>query len=109
MNPALRVFFQEQEQHYDLLLEEEQIAFVMADKMPGSRKKSEEEIALSEKEKKKLSIEETRKSLPIYLYRDALLEAIEEHQVLIIEGLISYSSFARCSSLQKSFCFILQL
>lgn len=77
---------EEQEQHYDLLLEEEQIAFVMADKMPGSRKKSEEEIALSEKEKKKLSIEETRKSLPIYLYRDALLEAIEEHQVLIIEG-----------------------
>ena len=30
------------------------------------------------------SIEETRKSLPIYQYREQLLEAIKEHQVLIV-------------------------
>jgi pre-mRNA-splicing factor ATP-dependent RNA helicase DHX16 len=31
-------------------------------------------------------IEATRKSLPVYEYRDELLEAIAEHQVLIIEA-----------------------
>lgn len=30
------------------------------------------------------TIEETRKSLPIYAYRDQLLEAIAEHQILIV-------------------------
>ena len=30
------------------------------------------------------TIEETRKSLPIYQYRDQLIEAIQEHQVLIV-------------------------
>ena len=30
------------------------------------------------------TIEETRKSLPIYQYRDPLIEAIQEHQVLIV-------------------------
>lgn len=30
------------------------------------------------------TIDETRKSLPIYTYREPLLEAIKEHQVLIV-------------------------
>ena len=58
----------------------------MADKMRGTLSVSEEKVELSEKEVKRMSIQETRKSLPIYKYRDSLLEAIEEHQVLIIEG-----------------------
>ena len=69
-----------------MLLEEEQIAFVMADKMAGSRKHDDKQPRLSEHEKKIMSIAETRKSLPIYKYRDDLLSAIEDHQVLIIEG-----------------------
>lgn len=36
---------------------------------------------LSEKQLKKLNIEETKKSLPIYKYKEELLRAIEEHQV----------------------------
>lgn len=44
------------------------------------------EPELSEKEKKKMSIEETQKSLPIYPFKQDLLDAIEAHQVLIIEG-----------------------
>ena len=44
------------------------------------------EPELSEQEKKKMSIEETQKSLPIYPFKQDLLEAIEAHQVLIIEG-----------------------
>ena len=41
---------------------------------------------MTEQQKKKMSIEETQKSLPIYPFREDLLEAIEAHQVLIIEG-----------------------
>lgn len=44
------------------------------------------EVELTETEKKKLSIEETKKSLPVYPFRDDLIQAVREHQVLIIEG-----------------------
>lgn len=44
------------------------------------------EAELTETEKKKLSIEETKKSLPIYVFKDELIQAVREHQVLIIEG-----------------------
>ena len=77
-----------------MLLEEEQIAFVMADKMAGSRKRGgeeEKEVKMSEHDKQKMSIAETRISLPIYKFRDDLLQAIKDHQVLIIEGKSSYA------------------
>jgi len=74
------------EEEYELLLEEEQIAFVMADKVPGTEDHSDEESMISAKEHKKLTMEETRKKLPIFKYRDDLLQAIEDHQVLVIEG-----------------------
>lgn len=35
---------------------------------------------------KKMTIEETQKSLPIYPFKEDLIAAMEEHQVLIIEG-----------------------
>ncbi|GFR75215.1 pre-mRNA-splicing factor ATP-dependent RNA helicase PRP16 [Elysia marginata] len=41
---------------------------------------------LSEKEAKKMSIEETQKSLPIYPFKKDLLQAVRDHQILIIEG-----------------------
>lgn len=37
-------------------------------------------------EKKAKTIEETRKSLPIYQYRDEFLAALEEYQILVIVG-----------------------
>ena len=40
-----------------------------------------EQMQLSAKEKKKQSIKEVRQSLPIYAYREDLLQAVEEHQV----------------------------
>lgn len=72
------------EKKYELLTEDDVIEFVQAathkgnvdDKMPE----------LSDAERKKLSIKETRESLPIFGFREDLLDAIEEHQVLIIEG-----------------------
>ena len=45
-----------------------------------------EEPSLSEADKKKMTIAETRKSLPIWPFKDDLIAAVKEHQVLIIEG-----------------------
>ncbi|XP_070581669.1 pre-mRNA-splicing factor ATP-dependent RNA helicase DHX16-like [Ptychodera flava] len=73
---------------YELVVldEVDQIDFVSAIQMPGSGKSEEREPAMSEAEKKKMSMKETRRSLPIYTFRDDLLDAIDQHQVLIIEG-----------------------
>jgi len=36
---------------------------------------------MNEYKKKRLTIEETKKSLPVYPYKESLIEAIREHQV----------------------------
>ncbi|XP_042239234.1 pre-mRNA-splicing factor ATP-dependent RNA helicase DHX16-like [Homarus americanus] len=103
--------YQEQEKEYNLVLEDE-IEFIKSLPLEGTRKKKkkkkkidldlissseeeeegeeeeeeEEEPKLSESQKKKLSIDDVRKSLPVFPFREALLDAISEHQVLIIEG-----------------------
>ncbi|XP_059474905.1 pre-mRNA-splicing factor ATP-dependent RNA helicase DHX16 [Neocloeon triangulifer] len=69
---------------YDMLLDDE-IEFIQALQDPGNRKKDEME-EISEAMKKKMTIAETKKSLPIFAYRDDLIQAIKDHQVLIIEG-----------------------
>jgi pre-mRNA-splicing factor ATP-dependent RNA helicase DHX16 len=78
---------------YDYVLDEAQgIKWVMDSKLPGEGKglMSKEERFLAEQlkaaEKKALSMEETRKSLPIYQYRDQFLAALKEYQVLVIVG-----------------------
>lgn len=89
---------------YDLLIED-QIEFIQALQMPGKRikitvscsscicisllvlgSKDKKEPQLTETEKKRLDIEETKKSLPVFPFRDDLIQAVKEHQVLIIEG-----------------------
>lgn len=42
---------------------------------------AESEPKLTETEKKKLSLQETRRSLPIFPFRDDLMQAITDHQV----------------------------
>ncbi|KAI1001183.1 Pre-mRNA-splicing factor ATP-dependent RNA helicase-like protein [Podosphaera aphanis] len=77
---------------YDYVLDEQQgIKWVMDCQLPGEGKTmSKEERFLAEQleaaEKRALSIEETRKSLPIYSYRDQFLAALEEYQILVIVG-----------------------
>ncbi|KAF4521841.1 hypothetical protein B566_EDAN003715 [Ephemera danica] len=73
-----------EEEEYAMILEDE-IEFIQALQMPGNKEKKGE-AEPSEQEKKKMSIEETKLSLPIYVYRDELVQAIKDHQVLIIEG-----------------------
>uniref|UniRef100_A0A2R5LFA9 RNA helicase n=1 Tax=Ornithodoros turicata TaxID=34597 RepID=A0A2R5LFA9_9ACAR len=74
----------EKEKQYELVLDDA-IEFVQTLRVPGTKGK-DQEPELTEYERKKMSIEETKKSLPVYPFREDLLQAIEEHQVLIIEG-----------------------
>ncbi|KAF5270505.1 hypothetical protein FQA39_LY08383 [Lamprigera yunnana] len=71
---------------YELLLED-QIEFIQALRLPSDDKVKEEKLPeLTETERKKLDIEETKKSLPIFPFKDDIVASVREHQVLIIEG-----------------------
>lgn len=80
------------EGNYEYVFDEAQkINFVMDTKLTGDAKpmtkeqrQLQEQIKLAES--KVAKIEATRKSLPIYEYRDQLLKAIEDYQVLVIVG-----------------------
>lgn len=80
------------EGEYDYVFDDAQkINFVMDTRLDSDAKPlTKEQRALQEQlkaaEAKASSIEGTRKSLPIYAFRDDLLKAIEEYQVLIIVG-----------------------
>ncbi|KAM4021231.1 pre-mRNA-splicing factor ATP-dependent RNA helicase DHX16 isoform 1-T3 [Anomaloglossus baeobatrachus] len=76
------------QKEYDYVMEEDEvIQFVSATQMKGTVEKEDEAAKqLSELEKQKLSIQEVRRSLPVFPYRSDLLQAISEHQILIIEG-----------------------
>ena len=80
------------EGQYDYVFDDAQkINFVVDARLESEAKPlSREQRALQEQlraaEAKAYSIEDTRKSLPIYTFRDDLLKAISEYQVLIIVG-----------------------
>lgn len=72
--------------------ESQQMKFVISETLGGdmgkgmSREEREMKQRLSAAEAKAKSVEETRKSLPIYQFRDDIIQAVKEHQVLIIVG-----------------------
>ena len=80
------------EGEYEYVFDEAQkINFVMDTRLAGDGKPLTKEQRLFQEqlkvaENKAASIEDTRKSLPIYAYRDELLAAVTEHQVLVIVG-----------------------
>ncbi|XP_055303004.1 pre-mRNA-splicing factor ATP-dependent RNA helicase DHX16 [Sitodiplosis mosellana] len=76
---------QRQQEEYELLLED-QIEFIQAMTMDDSKKKEKDEPKISESQKKRMDIKETKESLPVYPFKEDLIAAIREHQVLIIEG-----------------------
>ncbi|KAK7156706.1 hypothetical protein R3I94_006673 [Phoxinus phoxinus] len=78
----------EEQEKYQLILEEEEmINFVStAITMKGTLSEKESEPEISQAEKEKQSIQEVRRSLPIFPYREDLLTAIKNHQMLVIEG-----------------------
>lgn len=85
----------QKKKEYDFVFED-QIDFIVDSYMKGDnidKEETNEERLLrerAEREAAKLSayekIQEDRKKLPMYPYRDSLLEAIAEHQIIIIVG-----------------------
>lgn len=71
-----------EQKEYEFLVEDA-VDFVLADTIKGSNEGAPE---VSAAEVKKQTIKECQESLPIYFYKESLLDAIREHQVLIIEG-----------------------
>ncbi|KAJ7164640.1 pre-mRNA splicing factor [Mycena crocata] len=73
---------------YEYVFDESQtIKFVMDTAMPGLKMTAAEKLLqdqIDAAEKRARTIEETRKSLPIYTYKEGLIQAIKEHQVLIV-------------------------
>uniref|UniRef100_A0A1Q3F626 RNA helicase n=1 Tax=Culex tarsalis TaxID=7177 RepID=A0A1Q3F626_CULTA len=72
------------QEEYELLLDDT-IDFVQAFRMDGSKEK-DKKAPVTEAQKMKMDIEETKKSLPVFPFKEDLIAAIKEHQVLIIEG-----------------------
>ncbi|XP_077561883.1 DEAH-box helicase 16 lethal (2) 37Cb isoform X2 [Haemaphysalis longicornis] len=75
----------DKEEKYELILDDA-IEFVQALRVPGTKEKEEAAPELSEHERRQRSLQETRRSLPIFPFREDLLRAIADHQVLIVEG-----------------------
>ncbi|KAI4243457.1 MAG: hypothetical protein L6R40_003459 [Gallowayella cf. fulva] len=77
---------------YEYVFDDAQrINFIMdtrldSDAKPMTKEQRFLQEQLKAAEKKAASIEDTRKSLPIYSFRDELLKAVEQYQVLIIVG-----------------------
>ncbi|KAK9888360.1 hypothetical protein WA026_000614 [Henosepilachna vigintioctopunctata] len=69
---------------YELVLEDK-IEFIQALPLLGT-KNDKKQPELTEYQKKRLDIEETKKSLPVYPFKEDLIAAVRDHQVLIIEG-----------------------
>lgn len=78
------------EKQYDFVFDKKYminyIPDVPEDEMKELQNKIELEELIDEEEKRVQSIEETKKSLPVYQYRDELLDAVEKYQVLIVVG-----------------------
>ena len=78
---------------YEYVLDEE-IQFVQQLTIPGvneilkqqQKEKTKSHEHEDESKRKHRAIQDTRKTLPIYRFREDLLNAIRDHQVLIIEG-----------------------
>lgn len=51
--------------------------------MDGSKGGFSKKSEISEAERKRMTIEETQTSLPVYPFKDDLIEAVKEHQVYL--------------------------
>ncbi|PAA85199.1 hypothetical protein BOX15_Mlig005237g1 [Macrostomum lignano] len=88
---ARKVAKAKDDDEYGGYLLDDEIDFVRAVTMRGSQDQQNEDSEggksqLTEAQKRRLTLQETRQSLPVYPFRDDLLKAIETNQVLIIEG-----------------------
>lgn len=79
-----------EEKEYEYVFDKSQMINYVADIPEDELKELENKVELEEliekEEKRVRSIEETKRSLPVYEYKDELLEAIEKYPVLIVVG-----------------------
>lgn len=74
------------EDDYEFLFDEEQqMQFVLENTLQGKQEEGSA-VLVDEVQKKAMTIQEVRKSLPMYPFREQLLAAVEQFQVLIIVG-----------------------
>ncbi|KAJ1560194.1 hypothetical protein HK405_007923, partial [Cladochytrium tenue] len=72
---------------FDYVFDEEQhIKFIMESAVLEAAEDADQTPKISEEERKKMEMKDIRANLPIYEFREQLLEAIEQFQVLIIVG-----------------------
>ncbi|KAJ2765838.1 hypothetical protein IWQ56_003942, partial [Coemansia nantahalensis] len=71
---------------YDYVVDLAAIDFVLEDTLNPDRTVDERQLAIEEHERRRRTIKEVRESLPVYKYRDDLLAAIDQYQVMIIVG-----------------------
>ncbi|KAM7026324.1 pre-mRNA-splicing factor ATP-dependent RNA helicase DHX16 [Acridotheres tristis] len=72
---------------YELLLEEEEmVQFVSAAQLEGTDPQKDVPEAVPEAERRRQSLQDGRRALPIFPFRDELVAAVGQHQVLVIEG-----------------------
>ncbi|KAJ1679937.1 hypothetical protein EV182_001018 [Spiromyces aspiralis] len=71
---------------YEYVLDMDEVDFVLQKTEFERREAEERQRIISEAERRALSIQQVRESLPIYQYRDQLLAAVDEYQILIIVG-----------------------
>ncbi|XP_030826468.1 LOW QUALITY PROTEIN: pre-mRNA-splicing factor ATP-dependent RNA helicase DHX16 [Camarhynchus parvulus] len=72
---------------YELLLEEEEMVhFVSAAQLEGTDPQKDVPEAVPEAERRRQSLQDGRRALPIFPFRDELVAAVAQHQVLVIEG-----------------------
>ncbi|CCH42714.1 Pre-mRNA-splicing factor [Wickerhamomyces ciferrii] len=78
------------QEEYEYVFDDSQnIEFLLDGQGESSNLTPEQQLLekkIKEEEKRIQSIDEVRKSLPVYQYRTELLEAIKQHQVLIVVG-----------------------
>eukprot|EP00966_Prymnesium_polylepis_P210965 4885311-Prymnesium_polylepis.1 len=68
-----------------LMAPEEQIEFISSEMSAGNIGEDGKAVK-AEKPSTKMSLAETRRSLPVYPYRDDIIAAVHEYQVLIVVG-----------------------
>ncbi|KAK9722079.1 hypothetical protein K7432_002966 [Basidiobolus ranarum] len=76
----------DEQDEYDYVFDEQQIDFILETTLNAKKAEEDEGEKISEWERKQMSIKEVRRSLPIFSFREQLVQAISEHQVLIIVG-----------------------
>lgn len=70
---------------YDLIMDEE-IEFESGEDEDNKDEDANLKVVETERQQRVLSILETRKALPVFAYREELLNAIQTHQVIIVVG-----------------------